>query len=128
MVSQNIQAMNYVTSMSEHAPVATVGRGAISSSRVFKHVFWTVILILIPVFLMVIFNSINVQKEYTMQGIRSDVMRMAKENDVMRLEVSKLEAPIRIQKIAETQLKMSLPLKAVYGGADPVTPERNKGR
>ena len=126
MVSQNIQTMNYVTSIPEHMTVSSsyeVDRDAALSGRIFHQVLWAIALILAPVFLLVLFNGINVQKEYAMQNLRSEVMTMAKENDVMRLE-----APVRIQQIAEKELQMSLPLRVIHGEADPAVPAANKGR
>ena len=131
MVSQNIQTMNYVTSVPEQMTVSSsceTDRDAALSGRIFHQVICAIALILAPVFLLVLFNGINVQKEYAMQSLRSEVMTMAKENDVMRLEVSKLEAPVRIQHIAEKELHMSLPLRVIHGEADPVVPAANKGR
>lgn len=78
--------------------------------------------------LLVFLSGINIQEEYRMQRIRSEVMTMAKENAVDKLEVSRLEAPVRIQQIAEQKLKMSLPVRAVYGSADPAKPHPKKGR
>ena len=51
---------------------------------------------------------------------RSAVMEMTKSNAVLKLEVSKLEAPVRIQKIAELNLGMRLPAHALYGHEDGV--------
>ncbi|MDY4877451.1 MAG: cell division protein FtsL, partial [Dialister sp.] len=86
------------------------------------------LMILFPVMLLVFLSGINIQEEYRMQRIRSEVMTMAKENAVDKLEVSRLEAPVRIQQIAEQKLKMSLPVRVVYGSADPAKPHPNKGR
>lgn len=85
-------------------------------------------MILFPVMLLVFLSGINIQEEYRMQRIRSEVMTMAKENAVDKLEVSRLEAPVRIQQIAEQKLKMSLPVRTVYGSADPAKPHPNKER
>ena len=130
MVSQNVQTMNYVASIPEHMTVSSYAtdRDATLSGQIFRHVIWAIALILMPVFLLVLSNGINVQKEYAMQNLRSEVMTMAKENDVMRLEVSKLDAPVRVQQIAEKELHMSLPLRVIHGEADPAVPAENKGR
>ena len=47
-------------------------------------------------------------------------MEMTNSNAVLKLEVSKLEAPVRIQKIAELNLGMRLPAHALYGHEDGV--------
>lgn len=129
MVSQNIQTIQYAESMPEEViDSRAFERNQVFANRFFHFCVWVVGLILVPVFLLAVFNGMNVQKEYELQGIRSQVITLSKENDVMKLEVSKLEAPVRIQQIAETQLKMSLPERTIYGEADPVIPDRNKGR
>ena len=51
---------------------------------------------------------------------KKQVMEMTKSNAVLKLEVSKLEAPVRIQKIAELNLGMRLPAHALYGHEDGV--------
>ena len=62
-----------------------------------------------------------------MQRIRSEVMTMAKENAVDKLEVSRLEAPVRIQQIAEQKLKMSLPFVRFMAVRIPPNRTRTKG-
>lgn len=129
MVSQNIQTIQYAESMPEEVVASRdFERNRVFANRFFHFCVWVVVLILCPVFLLAVLNGMNVQKEYELQGIRSQVIALSKENDVMKLEVSKLEAPVRIQQIAETKLKMSLPERTIYGEADPVIPDRNKGR
>ena len=51
-----------------------------------------------------------------MQQVRAEVMSLEKENSVLKLEVPRLNAPVRIQKLAETKLGMRLPVRNVYGG------------
>ncbi len=128
MMSQNVQTMNYAVSMPTMTASHPIERDTISSSKVFYHVFWALFLLLIPVCMEVMCNGINIQKEYDIQTIRRDVMTMQRDNDLLKLQVSKLDAPIRIQQIAEKELKMTLPLRTIYGEADPSIPVKNKGR
>ena len=120
---QEVQVMDYMPSMPESvAAPRRIERERSDSSYFFHDVILGTLMILFPV------SGINIQEEYRMQRIRSEVMMMAKENAVDKLEVSRLEAPVRIQQIAEQKLKMSLPVRAVYGSADPAKPHPNKGR
>ena len=129
MISQNVEVIGYISPMQRSATAyKTTVREKSSSHFLFRDVMCAVLMILFPIFLMVFLNAINVQEEYSMQRIRREVMVMAKENAVMKLEVSRLEAPVRVQQIAETKLGMSLPLHAIYGGQDPIVPDQNKGR
>ena len=129
MISQNADAIGYISSIPEReAASPRVLREGVASGAVFRNVIWVIGMILFPVALAVLLSGANAEEEYRMQGIRHEVMTMAKENAVMKLEVSRLEAPVRVQQIAETKLGMSLPLRAVYGGADPVVPDENRGR
>lgn len=126
---QEVQVMDYIPSMPESvAAPRRIERERFDSSYFFHDVILGTLMILFPVMLLVFLSGINIQEEYRMQRIRSEVMTMAKENAVDKLEVSRLEAPVRIQQIAEQRLKMSLPVRAVYGSADPVKPHPNKGR
>ncbi len=125
---QDVQVMGYMPSMPESVAPQRIEREKSDSSYFFHDVILGMLMILLPVMLLVFLNGINIQEEYRMQRIRSEVMTMAKENAVDKLEVSRLEAPVRIQQIAEQKLKMSLPVRAVYGSADPAKPHPNKGR
>lgn len=125
---QDVQVMGYMPSMPENVAPRRIEREKSDSSYFFNDVILGMLMILLPVMLLVFLNGINIQEEYRMQRIRSEVMTMAKENAVDKLEVSRLEAPVRIQQIAEQKLKMSLPVRAVYGSADPAKPHPNKGR
>ena len=75
-------------------------------------------MLIMPVVLMLFLQGINAQEEHVMLESRSAVMEMTKSNAVLKLEVSKLEAPVRIQKIAELNLGMRLPAHALYGHED----------
>ena len=126
---QEVQVMDYMPSMPESVAASRrIGRERSDSSYFFHDIILGTLMILFPVMLLVFLRGLNIQEEYRMQRIRSEVMTMAKENAVDKLEVSRLEAPVRIQQIAEQKLKMSLPVRAVYGSADPAKPHPNKGR
>ncbi len=128
MISQNAETIGYISSIPEREAARPVLRAGTASHSVFFDVFCVIALTLVPIVLAVFLGGSNAQEEYHLQTIRREVMTMAKENAVMKLEVSRLEAPVRVQHIAESKLGMSLPLRAVYGGADPVVPEPNRGR
>lgn len=126
---QDVQVMDYISSMPESmAAPRHVEDEKSGSAHFFRDVMLGTFMILFPVMLLVFLNGINIQEEYKMQRIRSEVMTMAKENAVDKLEVSRLEAPVRIQQIAERKLHMSLPLRAVYGREDPAKPHPDRGR
>ena len=80
-----------------------------SSGSLIHHVVLGIIMILLPFMAATILHGFNVQAEYNMQQVRAEVMSLEKENSVLKLEVSRLDAPVRIQKIAETKLGMRLP-------------------
>lgn len=89
-----------------------------SSGSLIHHVVLGIIMILLPFMAATILHGFNVQAEYNMQQVRAEVMSLEKENSVLKLEVSRLDAPVRIQKIAETKLGMRLPSRNVYGGVE----------
>lgn len=129
MVSQNIQTIQYAETMVEgYSAPKSLEHHKAEANHLFTYGLYVFLLICIPLAVQAVFNGVNTQKDYVLQGLRTQVTTMAKENDVMKLEVSKLEAPVRIQQIAETKLHMHLPERTIYGEADPVIPEKNKGR
>ena len=106
MTSQNVNMMNYI---SEN--VAVAGQSGVIERRNFYQVFISLSLLFIPVLAL----YLNAQQEYKMQVLRSEVISIAKENATLQLDVAKLEAPARIQNIAETQLGMQVATSAIYG-------------
>lgn len=117
MITQTLQNVNYMNSMP--ADIAIPQREETESTRgIFHNVILGILMILMPFMISTFLNSINVQSEYNMQRIRSEVMTLEKQNVVMKLEVTKLGAPVRIQKIAETKLGMNLPVRNIYGSSD----------
>mgnify|MGYP003186140995 FL=1 len=110
MTSQNVNMMNYI---SEN--VAVAGQSDVIERRNFYQVFISLSLLFIPVLALYFFSGMNAQQEYKMQVLRSEVISIAKENATLQLDVAKLEAPARIQNIAETQLGMQVATSAIYG-------------
>lgn len=110
MTSQNVNMMNYI---SEN--VAVAAQSGVIERRNFYQVFISLSLLFIPVLALYFFSGMNAQQEYKMQVLRSEVISIAKENATLQLDVAKLEAPARIQNIAETQLGMQVATSAIYG-------------
>lgn len=110
MTSQNVNMMNYI---SEN--VAVAGQSGVIERRNFCQVFISLSLLFIPVLALYFFSGMNAQQEYKMQVLRSEVISIAKENATLQLDVAKLEAPARIQNIAETQLGMQVATSDIYG-------------
>lgn len=102
--------MNYI---SEN--VAVAGQNGVIERRSFYQVFISLSLLFIPVLALYFFSGMNAQQKYKMQVLRSEVISIAKENATLQLDVAKLEAPARIQNIAETQLGMQVATSAIYG-------------
>ncbi|WP_301872049.1 cell division protein FtsL [uncultured Dialister sp.] len=119
MVSQNVQMMDYMSSMPRGIAIPRErAKEEASSGSLIHHVVLGIIMILLPFMAATILHGFNVQAEYNMQQVRAEVMSLEKENSVLKLEVSRLDAPVRIQKIAETKLGMRLPSRNVYGGVE----------
>lgn len=119
MISQNVQMMDYMASMPQDIAVPRQREREESSSRsLFHNVILGIIMILMPFLASTILSGVNVQAEYHMQQVRAEVMNLEKENSVLKLEVSRLNAPVRIQKLAETKLGMRLPVRNVYCGVE----------
>ncbi|MBS5916995.1 MAG: cell division protein FtsL [Negativicoccus succinicivorans] len=75
------------------------------------------IVVFLAVFVLYGANIFISQKGYEVQQVRTRVVELAKTNEVLRLEVGQLKAPGRIQRIAETELGMTIPAQAVYSSA-----------
>lgn len=82
------------------------------------HLIIRLAIICIPVVACYAFNGMNVQAEHTMQSVQQEVALLKQENSVMKLELAKLEAPARIQQVAETKLGMKVATSAIYGSGD----------
>lgn len=117
MITQTLQSVDYINSMPTDIVIS--GKKDYESTRgIFHNVILGILMILMPFMISTFLNSVNVQSEYNMQRIRAEVMTLEKQNVVMKLEVTKLGAPVRIQKIAETKLGMNLPVRNIYGSSD----------
>lgn len=110
MTSQNVNMMNYISES-----VAVAGQNRVIERKNFCQVLISLSLLFIPVLALYFFSGMNAQQEYKMQVLRSEVISIAKENATLQLDVAKLEAPARIQNIAETQLGMQVATSAIYG-------------
>ena len=117
MITQTLQSVDYINSMPTDIVIS--GKKDYESTRgIFHNVILGILMILMPFMISTFLNCVNVQSEYNMQRIRAEVMTLEKQNVVMKLEVTKLSAPVRIQKIAETKLGMNLPVRNIYGSSD----------
>lgn len=113
MLYQNAQMVRFGYTAAADYSVSDAGIGRSSErdtlfSLQIKRVFYAALMMIMPVVLMLFLQGINAQEEHVMLESRSAVMEMTKSNAVLKLEVSKLEAPVRIQKIAELNLGMRL--------------------
>ena len=122
MLYQNAQMVRFGYTAAADYSVSDAGIGRSSErdtlfSLQIKRVFYAALMLVV---LMLFLQGINAQEEHVMLESRSAVMEMTKSNAVLKLEVSKLEAPVRIQKIAELNLGMRLPAHALYGHEDGV--------
>lgn len=121
MISQNAEAVPYqaVPYMASMEPSLSIPRELERERErqtvLYHEIIAFVIMLLVPLVVVLVGNCINVQEEYAMQDLREEVMTMTQENAVAKLEVSRLDAPVRIETIAEKKLGMALPIRAVYG-------------
>lgn len=127
MVSQNVSAAGYTgnTVPDMYVP-ARAGeyyakekeRSYAESGSLIRDFLCGVIMCLLPVILLIGFKGQQVQEEYTMQGLRAEVISLTRQNEVSRLEIARLDSPACIQAIAEEKLGMKVPVTAVYGRTD----------
>ncbi len=119
MLSQDAEMLNYTRAVprayemqAERAP-----RRVTASAPYSGYVGVLAVLL----FLLGLFYGVNcyaAQQSYEMQVVRTDIISLEKQNEVMRLDVARLESPARIQRIAETELGMMVPQHAIYGSSD----------
>ena len=76
------------------------------------------LILLLPLAVTYCFRLINDQERYVMRNLRTEVIELSRENARLKLEVAGLEAPTRIQEIAEKELGMEMPSTAIYGMND----------
>lgn len=72
-----------------------------------------VVLVVAIAFFATIRSEAIVRDGYELVQMKAQVVKLEKENELMRLDIAKLKAPQRIQNIATTQLGMVLP-QTVY--------------
>lgn len=117
MLTQSVGVTSYGQELTRTVPRSVViakPRAAKKEISV-REVAMALLIICLPLITMYFCNGINAQQEYALQELRAQVMTLHQENEADRLEVSKLEAPQRIQKIAEKDLGMKVPGSAVFG-------------
>lgn len=66
-----------------------------------------------------------VSEGYALVDIKSQAIRLEKENEILRLEVARLKSPQRIQAIAVTQLGMVVPTNVYCSTANSPTAKEN---
>lgn len=117
MVTESIgMTRSYSQTISRSVGTARESEAArVHSNVAFKDIALALLIIFIPVVSIYILGGINAQEEYSLQGMRAQVMDLYQQNETEKLEVSKLEAPQRIQAIAEKDLGMQVPDAAVFG-------------
>lgn len=64
-----------------------------------------------------------VQAGYDLVKVKSQVAKIEKENELLRLDIAKLKSPQRIEEFATKELGMVVPKNAYYAAAAPVVPE-----
>lgn len=121
MLSQDAEMLNYTHATPKYQVYekAKTKEKAHVSAAILYTSFKTVALVLVV--LMSVFYFLSgymAQRSYEMQTLRTEIMQLEKENETARLEVARLESPTRIQAIAESQLGMHVPQKAIYGTSD----------
>lgn len=119
MLSQNVKMLNYSKPVSSAFDVpAKVSVGKIKTSINFSDIKMLLLILLLPLAVTYCFRLVNDQERYVMRNIRTEVIELTRENAKLKLEVARLEAPTRIQKIAESDLGMEMPSTAIYGMND----------
>lgn len=126
MLSQNVKMLNYSKSVSTSFDIpARVSASKIKTSIAFSDIKMLLLILLVPLAVTYCFRLVNDQERYVMRNIRTEVIELAKENSRLKLEVARLEAPTRIQEIAEKNLGMEMPSTAIYGMSDANNNHRN---
>lgn len=128
MLSQDAELLNYGRALP--GTYETARAAALPAEKAYSlKAFWDdvkipslVLGLLIGIFYMV--NGYIGQQSYQMQQLRTEIISLEKGNETTRLDVARLSSPRRIQFIAESQLGMHVPQKAIYGGRDPSGSQR----
>ena len=119
MISQDIRAINY---RYIHAAAADTLAGQVRVEETEARFIHEIIVFLVIACMLLaftyIFRGVNAQEEFATQNLRAEVMTLDKGNARLRLDVAKLEAPQRIQAIAEEKLGMTVPTGTIYGSRD----------
>lgn len=119
MISQDVRTMNYRYINAQTADSASEKLEIEQKDVLFIHEF--VVFLIIACTLLTatyLFRGVNAQEEFAVQNLRAEVMNLDKDNARLRLDVATLEAPQRIQTIAEKKLGMTVPTDTIYGSSD----------
>ncbi len=124
MLAQDAELLNYRRAASgtyeEVRGYADAGEknSSASEQRLFRTAFRTVICAAFFAAVVYGLNGLTAQMSFELQAVRSETAALEKLNAVARLQTARMESPVRIQAIAETELGMIVPHGAVYGSAD----------
>lgn len=122
MLSQDVKMLNYTRAIPGRydapyeAETPAAERSAVSAVHLEVYIIAAAVALMMGVFYFV--SGYAAQKSYDMQELRTEIIALEKQNAVARLEVARLESPARIQRIAETELGMLVPQRAIYGSSD----------
>lgn len=79
-------------------------------------------------------SAITIQAGYDLVKVKSEVAKIEKENELLRLDIAKLKSPQRIEEFAMKNLGMVVPKNAYYATtmpeaiqAQPVSTDSNRG-
>lgn len=115
MTSQNINMINYISATQS---MEAIKSQKLADGKVLYRILTGLLFVFVPMVVSCLFSGMNAQQEYEMQSLRAEVISIAKENAALQVDVAKLEAPARIQRIAETKLGMQVSTGAIYGRAE----------
>lgn len=122
MLSQDAEMLNYTHALPKRyepayeAEVSAERRPAVSTSHLEVFIAVGVLAMVLGVFYFL--SGYAAQRSYDMQELRTEIIALEKQNAVIRLDVARMESPARIQSIAETELGMQVPRRAIYGSSD----------
>ena len=71
-------------------------------------------IVIVSIIASIIFHGLIQAESYKVVDAQQQVVQLNKENDVLKVQVTALKSPTRIQKIAQENLGMVLPSDFVY--------------
>ncbi len=94
----------------EQAPEISVQAQDVRPTRQLRTRFFALILLLAVMAMILTFqNSLIVKNGYEVVKLKSDVVKMEKDNELLQLDIAKMKSPQRIQTIATKDLGMVAP-------------------